>query len=126
MYVHLRPSDPASRQPCPPRRRSVDIPAPACWLVEVTDQHAVDLPEASADNFHMTERRTSRPYLRLVEAFGETKSVSAWARDPRCAVSYPTLYNRLARAGWPPELALTIDSQGCVVALGGSADSLGR
>ena len=27
-------------------------------------------------------------------AFGETKTIAEWSRDPRCAVSYPTLCSR--------------------------------
>jgi hypothetical protein len=41
-----------------------------------------------------------------VTAFGETKCTAAWADDPRCAVSYDTLKQRLA-ADWEPERALT-------------------
>lgn len=48
---------------------------------------------------------------RLVSAFGETKNISAWARDGRCAVSYKTLYTRLAHLGWLPELAITTPRQ---------------
>ncbi len=39
---------------------------------------------------------------RRLEAFGERKSLSEWARDPRCKVSYETLYNRVAN-GHPLE-----------------------
>lgn len=39
-------------------------------------------------------------------AFGETKTVGEWARDPRCSVKYATLHER-RRRGWDHELALT-------------------
>lgn len=42
----------------------------------------------------------------LIEAFGERKSLTAWADDPRCPVSRETLRTRLAM-GWPPERAIT-------------------
>jgi hypothetical protein len=43
---------------------------------------------------------------RLLTVFDEVKHLSAWARDPRCVVSYDALYERLAR-GMSPEDALT-------------------
>ena len=42
---------------------------------------------------------------RLLTAWGETKSVSAWLDDDRCAVQRGTLYKRL-QAGWAHEDAL--------------------
>lgn len=42
-----------------------------------------------------------------VPCWGETKTMAAWSRDPRCVVSYTALKQRLY-AGWPPEQALTI------------------
>ena len=41
-----------------------------------------------------------------ITAFGETKSVSDWARDPRCVVGRSALSARLC-AGWEPEQAIT-------------------
>jgi hypothetical protein len=44
---------------------------------------------------------------RLIEAFGESKSVTEWVNDPRCqAGSVKTLWNRV-NLGWPPERAIT-------------------
>lgn len=43
---------------------------------------------------------------RMIEAFGETKRVAEWVRDPRCAAKAPTLLWRLDK-GWPAEEALT-------------------
>lgn len=45
-------------------------------------------------------------FARLVTAFGETKSVNAWAHDPRCAVGHLALSARLD-GGMPPEEAIT-------------------
>ncbi len=50
-------------------------------------------------------RRPPRP-RRPITAFGETKGITAWSRDPRCKVTYPGLHDRLRR-GIPPEEALT-------------------
>lgn len=49
-----------------------------------------------------------------IEAFGESKSVSAWARDPRCHVSDSTILHRVRRLGWSPEDAIMIPSRGIV------------
>jgi hypothetical protein len=49
--------------------------------------------------------RTRRPYV-LVTAFDETKGLTEWSRDPRCAVSARLFAQRL-RAGRRPEEALT-------------------
>ena len=43
---------------------------------------------------------------RLVTAFGESKLLSHWPKDPRCRVSFGTLVGRL-NSGWPAEQALT-------------------
>ena len=47
---------------------------------------------------------------RLISAFGETKSISEWARDHRATVDYWTLWYRIIKGKWSPEIALT--SQG--------------
>lgn len=43
----------------------------------------------------------------LLTAFGETKTMSQWADDPRCAVSYATLKQRIGRQFWPHMAAIT-------------------
>lgn len=45
-----------------------------------------------------------------VEAFGETKGLSGWSVDPRCAVSRTALSLRL-RSGMPAEAAITLPPQ---------------
>jgi len=53
------------------------------------------------------EEAITKPINLGIEAFGETKSVAAWARDDRCTVGYHTLYRRIRRSGWDPEDAIT-------------------
>ena len=50
-----------------------------------------------------------------LSAFGETKTMREWSKDPRCQVKYDTLVDRVARAGWPPEKAIgsTLRHQCC-------------
>jgi hypothetical protein len=43
---------------------------------------------------------------RLITAFGETKHLAEWTRDPRCTIADRTLLGRL-NTGWPPEKAIT-------------------
>jgi hypothetical protein len=52
----------------------------------------------------MQARNTRRNVF--VEAFGERKTVSAWASDPRCRVAAGTVYARL-ESGWSGERALS-------------------
>lgn len=47
-----------------------------------------------------------KQHARLVTAWGETKYLAAWQRDPRCQVSLQVLHARLTH-GWPAERALT-------------------
>lgn len=44
-----------------------------------------------------------------VMAFGEIKTISEWADDPRCNIKRKSLERRLYR-GWDPELAITKDT----------------
>ncbi|MGH3415854.1 MAG: hypothetical protein ACRDSS_05265, partial [Actinocrinis sp.] len=50
---------------------------------------------------------TGRRETFTVEAFGETKSLAAWGRDERCAVSPSALRRRIVDLGWEAERALT-------------------
>lgn len=40
-------------------------------------------------------------------AFGETKALKEWAKDPRCQVDYRTLHKRAILRGWNPEEAIS-------------------
>lgn len=44
----------------------------------------------------------------LLEAFGETKTISQWVKDSRCKVASGTLYARWKYQGWDVENAITI------------------
>ncbi len=43
---------------------------------------------------------------RILEAFGERKTLAMWGRDPRCVVTINTIKSRVAR-GWDTEAAIT-------------------
>lgn len=47
-----------------------------------------------------------RRYVRLITAFGETKTISEWQRDARCLGTYWSIVGRLDK-GFSPEHALT-------------------
>ena len=49
---------------------------------------------------------------RHVSAFGETKTIAAWSRDPRCSVSLWTLRERID-SGWTIEQALSTPLMRC-------------
>jgi len=53
--------------------------------------------------------------VKIVHAFGESKSVADWARDERASVSREAISFRL-RMGWSPELAITLGSRDVVIA----------
>lgn len=43
-------------------------------------------------------------------AFGETKTMAEWGRDPRCAVTIGTLKQRITKSSWPHLEAITAPS----------------
>jgi hypothetical protein len=53
----------------------------------------------------LVEQRRNRRDAVLMEAFGEAKMASDWARDPRCRVPYALLSSRLKK-GWGLEQAI--------------------
>lgn len=57
---------------------------------------------------HQNKRNTSQTHF--VTAFGETKCLTDWAHDPRCAVTYTGLAARLKR-GVDPEQAISMPPQ---------------
>jgi hypothetical protein len=60
-------------------------------------------------NCRWTDRITqanNRRNQTLLTAFGETKSLAMWARDPRCLVSVAALRLRVVRRGWDHERAI--------------------
>jgi hypothetical protein len=42
-----------------------------------------------------------------IEAWGEEKSIAAWARDARCSIDARLLRTRLRELGWEPERAIS-------------------
>jgi hypothetical protein len=53
------------------------------------------------------EQSFNRRTTRYETAWGETKALCAWAKDPRCLVSSHALWLRIERYGWNFEKALT-------------------
>lgn len=54
----------------------------------------------------------NRTCTRYLTAFGETKSVAEWSRDPRTVcTNYQTLYRRTVKQGWDHERAITTKSR---------------
>lgn len=51
------------------------------------------------------ENQRNRTNNAWIEAFGEKKLQTDWAKDPRCFVSEAAICRRL-KEGWPPELAI--------------------
>lgn len=45
--------------------------------------------------------------IRFATAWGETKSFREWSRDPRCAVSWRAIYDRIVRDGMNAESAIS-------------------
>lgn len=48
---------------------------------------------------------------RLITAFGETKNLAQWTRDPRCSASYITVLSRMDKLRWDVEKAITTPPQ---------------
>jgi hypothetical protein len=59
-----------------------------------------------------TENANNRITNVVIEAFGESFTISEWSRDPRCGVSYDTLQKRIYR-GYPPEVAILALEEPC-------------
>jgi hypothetical protein len=53
-----------------------------------------------------TAKKNIRKIYTVYEIFGESKTLVEWSEDPRCAVNYNALRNRIQR-GWPLEDAVT-------------------
>lgn len=67
----------------------------------------------SPDNCRFVTRQQNMLNLgchRVLTAFGETKCLREWSRDPRCSISDSALWDRVV-SGWPHESAITMPSQ---------------
>lgn len=58
----------------------------------------------------LADQQLNRTDMKLMDAFGESKQVSSWARDSRCVVSRSVI-NRRLKDGWSLETALTTPPQ---------------
>lgn len=82
------------------------------WALENGYQEGLQLlrhntdADFSLDNCHWGTKNSSPLQERLLTAFGETKNMTAWLKDPRCLVNAQALSNRL-RNGWSVEAAVT-------------------
>jgi predicted ArsR family transcriptional regulator len=70
-------------------------------------QHIRNMPDADLVRGQLAANKTGR----RVAAFGETKTVFAWSKDGRCAVSLNTLNGRLATGAWAIEAAIATPAQ---------------
>jgi predicted ArsR family transcriptional regulator len=70
-------------------------------------QHIKNMPDAELVRGQLAANKTRR----RVTAFGETRTVFAWSKDPRCAVSLNTLNARLATGVWAIEAAIATPAQ---------------
>lgn len=73
---------------------------------------------------HKVNSRNKRTN-RIIEIFGEKKSITEWSEDPRCKVTHAAFYGRLHVSGWKPHLALTLSlAEGRIRKLGVRASRL--
>ncbi|MFJ8785869.1 GntR family transcriptional regulator [Streptomyces sp. NPDC102476] len=68
-----------------------------------------DVAEVQPEELLMPAASTPRPVLHTERytAFGESKTLSDWSGDHRCAVAYGVLRRRLVESGWDVQRALT-------------------
>lgn len=88
--------------------------APFFDSLKIPRRHCIEPADKSRpcgpSNFSIV-RYTYRSKINI-KAFGESKSISAWSRDPRCRVGKITLQARLRRYRWNPEIAITAKQHG--------------
>ncbi len=60
----------------------------------------------------VSENSTNCSFAVFLTAFGETKSMSDWTRDPRCLVRLPALSHRINKMGMAPENAISLPPAG--------------
>lgn len=84
---------------------------PRCQVTLRELRHRIDRgvsPEAAISDASTVNRRQAK---NLIEAFGETKSAAAWAKDPRAHTSALTIAARVQR-GWSAEEAIVTPVHG--------------
>lgn len=52
------------------------------------------------------EQANNKRSNRILAAFGESKTVAEWARDPRCHTTYHNIIERIDKLGWSNEVAI--------------------
>ena len=72
---------------------------------------ADNLPAKESGNWRNQYTSNGGARGRRLTAFGETKTVVEWSKDHRCQVCYSSLYQRISRLKWDPEVALTTAAQ---------------
>lgn len=83
----------------------------ALYSIERIDNNGPYSPSNCKWGTRKEQSRNTRKNV-LVEAFGKTQTVSAWAEDT--GIKYATVYARIITSGWPPERALTQSVRSCV------------
>ncbi len=96
---------------------------PRCSVTDVAIrhrlQHGISLEEA------ITAPHTWRQSSTIVTAFGETKNLSEWEKDPRARASASTIRKRVAR-GYSPERAISTEEYGQDTIIGTLVDAFGE
>lgn len=94
---------------------AADFPTFYYWAIEAGYRPGLSIDRIDNDgpyapeNCRWADRATQSSNTRTnrrIAAFGETKTLAEWVRDPRCVVSYPALQLRIVRRGWEPERAI--------------------
>lgn len=78
---------------------------PADYQVERIDNNGPYSPE-NCRWATRTEQGLNKRNNRIITAWGETKVLSEWARDPRCVAHRRVVTSRLVK-GWEPEVAMS-------------------
>lgn len=58
-----------------------------------------------------SQQASNKRTNRIINAFGEEKTLGQWEGDDRCSVSHQLIANRI-RLGWPTEIAISAPSGG--------------
>ena len=81
-------------------------------VIDHANRDRLDNRSSNLRRMTPTENANNRITNVVIEAFGESYTISEWSRDPRCGVSYDTLQKRIYR-GYPPEVAILALEEPC-------------
>lgn len=70
-------------------------------VVDHINGDRADNRRSNLREYSLVQNANNRVDNRKILAFGEWKTIGQWARDPRCGVSYDTLYGRIRQEVWP-------------------------